>query len=507
MVIAIGNETLSTAPSSSEIEIVSWESTAEEVEEVQNTPAEGIPGQGSTADQQKGAPIEADLPKPPCETPMVEALDEPESGMGVEALDGLLGVSTNQYDELPLSDSLWWFKEGITKFVKGGIYLVAGQPGIGKSTLAIQVALELGRGGRHTVYILTEQSKEDLARRARLMTADLQGDHDTALGGVHAEDGIYDVETLPRFLMHEVLNPGGKYFGTDMIVVDSVQGQGVSATSTRTYRQIYEFCRQCKAAGVTVMLVCHVTKRGDIAGPKDLEHNVDCVIVMKKAMAYRPLFVPKNRFGPAVIRPIALQMDRDSTCLKKAAHSQSLSTVARSFWGKDMPIPEIQAAVSLPSYGSRGRITAPGLPRKEIEQLTNCISQLPDMEIEDLEYMIHCRLPGGMVYQPNLGLALAMCLIGSYIQRPVPRDALYLGEIDLLRQVRGIGQDTIVELMDAIKEGKVRRPVRLFLPKSSSAIAKQSASGTPGVTIVFCPRLDDAVYETWPEMKSSVGSI
>jgi hypothetical protein len=92
-------------------------------------------------------------------------------------------------------------------------------------------------------------------------------------------------------------------------------------------------------------------------------------------------------------------MDKITTALKLSPHSELVSSVAKTYLGANIGIAEAQAAVSLPSYGTRGKITAPGLPRREIEQLTTCISQIPDMGIEDLDYTIHCRLPGEKRYR------------------------------------------------------------------------------------------------------------
>jgi DNA repair protein RadA/Sms len=414
--------------------------------------------------------------------------------------EGLLGVGSVEYAELSLSRELDWFRRRIEKLVAGGIYLVAGQPGIGKSTLGIQLALDLGRQGHKTLMILTEQSKEDLALRARRMSSAWPAaDAKRALGCISPEDSIYDVENLPTFLAHQVLSAGGKYHGIKLIILDSVQGHGLASAATKKYRQVYEFCRQCKSAGVTVLLVAHVTKKGDIAGPKDLEHNVDCVLVMRKAMAYRPLFVPKNRFGPAVLKPIPLEMDRDTTALKLSPHSESVSSTARTFLGRDVGLAEAQASVALPSYGTRGRITAPGLPKKEIEQLTNCISQIPDMEIEDLDYAIHCRLPGEKRYRSLLGLPVCMALIASYIQKDIPAHHVYIGEIDLLRKVREVPDQIIMDLWDLLAEGKLQTPLRLLCPPEGAKLLRE---GMAGVTVVACDRLDDAVYHTWPEMRS-----
>ena len=85
---------------------------------------------------------------------------------------GLLAVNGAEHTEIELSESLAWLRQRISKFVVGGVYLLAGQPGIGKSRLSAQLALDLGRRGQKTLYVLTEQSKDDLAKIARQMTAD-----------------------------------------------------------------------------------------------------------------------------------------------------------------------------------------------------------------------------------------------------------------------------------------------------------------------------------------------
>lgn len=418
--------------------------------------------------------------------------------MSIEAT-GLLAIGNAEYEQVELSDNLAWLKQRIEKFVVGGIYLVAGQPGIGKSTLGIQIALDLGRHGQKSLYILTEQSKEDLAQRARRMCSEWPvPERDEALRNIRPEENLYDIEDLPSFLSRQVLSPSGSYHGVKFIVVDSVQGHGLAAAATRKYKKVYEFCGQCRSAGITVLLVAHVTKKGDIAGPKDMEHNVDCVLVMRKAMIYRPLFVPKNRFGPAILKPIPLQMDKRTTALKLSPHSDVVSSVARTYLGHPSGVAEAQAAVALPAYGTRGRITAPGLPKKEIEQLTTCISQLPDMEIEDLDYTIQCRLPGEKRYRGLLGLPLCMALIASYIQKDIPAYHLYIGEIDLLRQVREVPDEILADLWEDINAEVIRRPVRIFCPTESAELVRETVEGA---TVIACKTLDDAVFRTWPELK------
>ena len=418
-------------------------------------------------------------------------------------LTGLLAITETEHAEIELSETLAWLRQRIAKFVIGGIYLLAGQPGIGKSRLSTQIALDLGRRGKKTLYVLTEQSQDDLAKVARQMTSDWpRKDAKLAMGNVLPEESVYDIETLPSFLAHQVMSHSGKYHGIKLIVIDSVQGHGLSASATRKYKQVYEFCRQCKTAGITVLLVAHVTKKGDVAGPKDMEHNVDCILVMGRAMIYRPMFVPKNRFGPAIFKPIPLEMDKITTALRLSPHSDSVSSVAHSYLGRHIGIAEAQASVALPAYGNRGKITAPGLPRKEIEQLTTCISQLPEMQIEDLDYTIQCRLPGDKRYRGLLGLPLCMALIASYIQKDIPSYYLYLGEIDLLRKVREVPDEIVLDLWEQLKDSTntaIPKPIRIFCPKESADLLKDEVEGA---TVVACERLDDAVFLTWPELRA-----
>jgi len=415
---------------------------------------------------------------------------------------GLLAISETEHAEIELSESLTWLRQRIAKFVVGGIYLLAGQPGIGKSRLSTQIALDLGKRGIRTLYVLTEQSKDELAKVARQMTSEWpRNEVNGALACVLPEDGLYDIENLPSFLAHQVMSPSGKYYGVKLIIIDSIQGHGLSAGATRKYKQVYEFCRQCKSAGITVLLVAHVTKKGDVAGPKDMEHNVDCILVMRRAMIYRPMFVPKNRFGPAIFKPIPLEMDKTTTVLKLSPHSESVSSVARSYLGRQIGLAEAQASVALPAYGNRGKITAPGLPRREIEQLTTCISQLPDMQIEDLDYTIQCRLPGDKRYRSLLGLPLCMALIASYIQKDIPSYHVYLGEIDLLRKVREVPDQVLVDLWEQLADptaGILPRPIRVFCPSESAHLLQDEVEGA---TVVACERLEDAVYMTWPELR------
>jgi hypothetical protein len=95
---------------------------------------------------------------------------------------------------------------------------------------------------------------------------------------------------------------------------------------------------------------------------------------------------------------------------------------------------------------------------------------------------------------------LCMALIASYIQKDIPAYHVYVGEIDLLRQVREVPDQIIVDLWDDIQAGTIPKPIRIFCPRKSAEIMREEIAGA---TVIACDRLDDAVFRTWPELKSS----
>jgi DNA repair protein RadA/Sms len=189
--------------------------------------------------------------------------------------------------------------------VHGGSYLVYGPPGIGKSTLANQVAGNLAKHGIKVLYVATEQGLGDLKRATERIHGNGGRRVSQALReNYYFDDTVGDVENLPRFLTRRVLTDGQDYHGVQAIVVDSIQGRGVASTATQKYRALYEFVETAKGQGIVTILIGHVTKKGEIAGPRELEHNVDCVLYIRNAFRLRLLFVPKNRFGPARLDPL-----------------------------------------------------------------------------------------------------------------------------------------------------------------------------------------------------------
>ena len=411
----------------------------------------------------------------------------------------LLSTAFDVRNKIPLSDALRFFEDAIGgEFVSGARYLLSGSPGGGKSRLATQICLDLGQQHIPSLTILTEEAPAQMKRRAQQMTSDWKPlDIARSLSNVHVDHSVFDVTSLPDFLMRHVLAPGGSYHGVKLIVLDSIQGQGLAASATKSYARVLDFARMCEEHGITTILLCHQTKRGEMAGPKSLEHSVDTSLILRRAMQYSLLAVRKNRYGPPLLQPMPLRFDPATIRLEPAPHCEPRPAMARTFAGPGTGELELQASVTVPSDGSRGRMTAPGLPRKEIEQLVSCIGQMKDMDFGELNYSVNCRLPGSGQYSPILGLPLCMALIGSYIQKAVPGRNIYIGEIDLFRRLRVITPAISQALKSALDNGEIDTPVTLFLHPLSAAEFTSSES----VRIVPCDTLESAVFQTWPDLR------
>ncbi len=411
----------------------------------------------------------------------------------------LMSTAFDARNKLPLSETLGFFQDAIGgEFVAGARYLLSGSPGGGKSRLATQICLDLGQQGIPSLTILTEEAPAQMKRRAQQMTSDWTPlDFARSLSNVHVDHSVFDVTSLPDFLMRQVLSPGGSYHGVKLIVLDSIQGQGLAASATKSYAKVLDFARLCEEHGITTILLCHQTKRGDLAGPKSLEHSVDTSLILRRAMQYSLLAVRKNRYGPPLLQPMPLRFDPLTIRLEPAPHCEARPAMARTYAGAGTGELELQASVTVPSDGSRGRMTAPGLPRKEIEQLVSCIASIKDMDFGELNYSVNCRLPGNGQYNPILGLPLCMALIASYLQKAVPGRNIYIGEIDLFRNVRAITPSITQSLKAALDAEDIDTPMTLFLHPLSAAEFTPSES----VRVVPCDTLESAVFQTWPDLR------
>lgn len=382
--------------------------------------------------------------------------------------------------------SLPWLTQAIGDgFVRGGVYLLAGEPGIGKTTLSLQILGDVAQRGMKVLYITTEQGLPDIKGAVQRVHAAADGRLPAGIReNFFMDDSLDDIDGLPKFFARRVLTADQDYHGTEVLVVDSVQGRGLAAAATKKYRAFYEFAEMTKAQGLVSILIGHVTKKGQIAGPKDLEHNVDCII--RRAFRLRPLFVPKNRFGPAVVDPLVLIMD-DRGRLGTSPHTAAKTSAAYGYAGMGEDLAEGQASVSLPKYGSRPELNAPFLPGKKIKQLLAVLSTLKDVDLSDLSYEINCYVPRQQRYMEELDLPLAVALLSSYLQQPVDPRTLFVGELDLTRRIRPPERTYLASLAQLLAGPQKGRLRRVFLAEEAVAALGRMQPDRNG------PRVSDMV--------------
>lgn len=321
----------------------------------------------------------------------------------------------------------------------GGAILLGGEPGIGKSTLLLQLAGQLAATGRQAVYVSGEESLGQLAARARRLGLVSEGL--LASCTTNAADAV------------EIL---GRPEAPTLVVVDSVQtmassfADGVPGSQSQVRAVAAELVEAVKKSRATLILVGHVTKEGLIAGPKILEHMVDTVLYLEgdRQHFYRLLRVFKNRFGPTD-ELMVLEMlgdglapvpDPSTYFLGERDETASGSAVVLALEGKRPFAVEVQALVSR-SYLSMPRRTALGLDLNRLNLLLAVLEKRLGLQLGQSD--IYAKTGGGLkLTDPGLDLGLVAAVLSSYYDRPLPPRAVFWGEVDLSGRVRPVsGQD------------------------------------------------------------------
>jgi DNA repair protein RadA/Sms len=323
--------------------------------------------------------------------------------------------------------------------VPGAAVLLAGEPGVGKSTLLLEVAAQTARSGRRTLYVTGEESASQVRLRA------------DRTGGV--QDDLYlAAETdLGAVLSHiEAVRP-------QLLVIDSVQTigaadvEGVPGGVTQVKEVAAALIRVAKTRNITTVLVGHVTKDGAIAGPRVLEHLVDVVLHFEgdRNSRFRMVRAMKNRFGPidevgcfdlaadgisAVTDPTGLFVENH--------HNQVPGTcVAVSMEGRRPMLAEVQALVTH-SAAERPRRTTSGLDSSRVAMVMAVLHQHCGIRLQAMD-VFASTVGGARVMEPASDLAVAVALTSAFRGAPAPRGLVAMGEIGLageLRRVRDLPQ-------------------------------------------------------------------
>jgi DNA repair protein RadA/Sms len=320
-------------------------------------------------------------------------------------------------------------------FVMGSTVLVGGDPGIGKSTLLLQAAAALSESGRRVVYVSGEEAVGQIRLRARRLQV---GDRNVQLA---AET---NVETILATLQ--------KGPAPDLVIIDSIQTlwtdrvESAPGTVTQVRTSAQALTRFAKKSGAAVVLVGHVTKDGQIAGPRVVEHMVDAVLYFEgdASHTFRILRGVKNRYGPTdeigvfemstlglrqVANPSALFLDQRD---REAAGS----AVFAGMEGTRPVLCEIQALVSPSPLGTPRRAVV-GWDSSRLAMVLAVLETRCGVRIGAND--IYLNVAGGLrVNEPAADLAVAAALISSLTGAPLPADTVYFGEISLAGGVRPV---------------------------------------------------------------------
>lgn len=318
--------------------------------------------------------------------------------------------------------------------VEGSLVLIGGEPGIGKSTLSLQIPLHCPR--LKTLYVTGEES----AKQVKLRAARIGGDDSNCL--------IYS-ETLMENIMAEARD-----IMPDLMVVDSVQtmySQYVES-SPGSVTQIKEtaamLLRFAKETGIPVILIGHITKEGSIAGPKILEHIVDVVLQFEgdNRGAYRILRSIKNRFGSTSELAVfemtgkGLREVSNPSEMLIPMHEEGLSGVAVSAMldGTRPFLIEVQALVSTAAYGTPQR-SATGFDVRRLNMLLAVLEKRAGFRLGVKDVFLN--MAGGLkVNDPACDLAIVAAVLSSNFDFSVPSDVCFAGEVGLSGEIRPVAQ-------------------------------------------------------------------
>lgn len=329
--------------------------------------------------------------------------------------------------------------------VPGSAVLVGGDPGIGKSTILLQA---LSKIPSNSIYITGEESIDQVRLRASRLG--LKSDHIKLAAATSVGDIILSL----------------KAENASVIVIDSIQTMFVDAIESApgTVGQIrtsaYELINHAKASGSVVLLVGHVTKDGQIAGPKVLEHMVDTVLYFEgeRGHQFRILRAVKNRFGSANEIGVFEMTEQglkevpnpSSLFLSGRGHNISGSAVFAGIEGTRPILVEIQALVTK-SYMSYPRRAVVGWDNNRLSMILAILEARLNISMNDKE--VYLNIAGGLrLTEPAADLAVAASIISALTNVPLPDQSIFFGEVGLSSEIRPVSYSDI-RLKEAEKLG------------------------------------------------------
>ena len=315
--------------------------------------------------------------------------------------------------------------------VPGSVILLGGEPGIGKSTLLLQIALSLGK---KVLYVSGEESEKQIKLRADRIQSNQENCYVLA-----------ETKTDLIGLQIEAVQP-------DLIIVDSVQTlqspklESASGTVSQIRECTAELTYYAKATGTPLILVGHITKDGQLAGPKLLEHMVDTVLQFEgdRNYVYRILRALKNRFGSTAELGIyemlsgGLREVTNPSELLLSNYEEPLSgvAVAATLEGQRPLMIEIQALVSTAVYGTPQR-SATGFNSKRLNMLLAVLEKKVGFKLGTKDVFLN--ITGGIhIDDPAIDLGVVMAVLSSNADKPLPASICFAAEVGLAGEIRSV---------------------------------------------------------------------
>src|SRR5690349_2712288 len=379
--------------------------------------------------------------------------------------------------------------------VRGSAILIGGDPGIGKSTILLQVVNAVAKGAKpmRSAYISGEEAVEQVQLRAKRL-----------------EMQSHSVEIATATNVRDILSTLDVSNPPDLVVIDSIQTMyldnldSAPGTVAQVRSCAAELIRLAKSRGFVVVLVGHVTKEGQIAGPRVLEHMVDTVLYFEgeRGHHFRLLRAVKNRFGPAneigvfEMTEGGLQEVPNPSALFLAERRGSVSgtTVFAGIEGTRPVLVEIQALVS-PSPLATPRRAVVGWDSSRLAMLLAVLETRCELAFAGNE--VYLNVAGGLrIGEPAADLAVALALISALTDRPAPEDVAAFGEIGLSGEVRMVSQPEL-RLREAGKLGFRR----VLMPRRRDN-ARQERGSISGIEVLEMGHLQDVLDWLYNEVRS-----